>query len=88
MSDSKEIDYDKLDKTVLALLWQDCFKFRKADPHPRAYKSYNWDIMQRLHEQGYISDPCNKAKSVLLTEKGEKASRELFEEFFQTDDSA
>ena len=85
MNDSKEIDYNKLDKTVLALLWHGCFKFKKTDPHPCAYKSYDWDIMNRLHEQGYISDPQSKAKSVLLTEKGEEASRQLFEELFKTE---
>ena len=39
MSDSKKIDYDKLDKTVLALLWYGRFKLRKQDPNLRSYKA-------------------------------------------------
>jgi len=38
--------------------------------------------MNRLCEKGYILDPRNKTKSVVLTEKGLARSKELFEEFF------
>jgi Domain of unknown function (DUF6429) len=38
--------------------------------------------MDRLHAKGYISDPKSKAKSVLLSEEGERRSRELFELHF------
>lgn len=38
--------------------------------------------MNRLHEKGYISDPKGKARSVVLTEEGEKLSKELFSRFF------
>jgi len=38
--------------------------------------------MDRLHAKGYISDPQSKAKSVVLTEEGERRSRELFERHF------
>ena len=30
----------------------------------RAWKSFDWDAMTRLHAQGYISDPVSQAKSV------------------------
>jgi hypothetical protein len=36
----------------------------------------------RLHAEGYISDPKSKAKSVVLSEAGERLSRELFERHF------
>jgi hypothetical protein len=38
--------------------------------------------MDRLHSKGYISDPKSKAKSVVLSEEGEKRSRELFAKYF------
>jgi hypothetical protein len=38
--------------------------------------------MDRLHANGYISDPKSKAKSVVLSEEGERLSRELFEQHF------
>ena len=33
--------------------------------------------MDRLHEQGYITDPRNKYKSVCLTEEAEKVAGRL-----------
>jgi hypothetical protein len=38
--------------------------------------------MERLHLKGFISDPESKAKSVVLSEEGEKRSRELFAKHF------
>jgi hypothetical protein len=44
----------------------------------RAWKSFDWDAMDRLHEKGYISNPQSKAKSVVFTEEGlERAQRLL-----------
>jgi hypothetical protein len=38
--------------------------------------------MERLHSKGYISDPKSKAKSVVLSEEGEKRSKQLFVKHF------
>lgn len=72
------MDYDenKVDEMVLALL---CLT---PAGDGRAWKSHDWDAMDRLHKKGYISDPKSKAKSVVLTEEGERMSRELFERHF------
>jgi hypothetical protein len=71
-----EYNEDKIDEMTLALLWlglhDDC----------RVWKGFDWDAMDRLHAKGYISDPKGKAKSVVLTEEGERRSRELFERHF------
>jgi len=40
------------------------------------------DEMDRLHDKGYIGNPKTKAKSVTLTEKGERLSEELFKKHF------
>lgn len=74
-----EIDEDRVDEAVLALLHLTTFKDK---PHLRAWKGHNWDSLDRLHRKGYISDPATKAKSVLLTEEGAKRSRDLFEKDF------
>ena len=74
-----EIDEEKVDDTVLALLFLTTFKDK---PRLRAWKGHGWDVLDHLYEKGYISDPATKAKSVLLTEEGAKRSRELFEEYF------
>lgn len=78
---SMEYDKDKVDEVVLALLFLTSFKEGKHDP-VRAWKGHDWDALDRLHEKGYISDPKNKAKSVVLSEKGERLSEELFEKYF------
>lgn len=40
------------------------------------------DVMARLHEKGYISDPVGKAKSVAFTEHGLKESERLLSDLF------
>ena len=61
---------------VLALLWLTLAGGR------RAWKSHNWNALDRLHAKGYIFDPKSKAKSVALSEEGECLARELFERCF------
>jgi len=48
----------------------------------RAWKSFDWDAMDRLHAKGLISDPKSKSKSVVFTPEGLKRARELFERHF------
>jgi hypothetical protein len=74
-----EYDKDRVDEAVLALLylnfWNDGF-------FTRAWKSLDWDAMNRLYEKGYISDPKSKAKSVVVTKEGQAAAEELFFKHF------
>jgi hypothetical protein len=74
-----EIDEEKVDEAVLALLYLTTFKDK---PCWRAWKGHNWDSLDRLHQKGHISDPATKAKSVLLTEEGLQLSQVLFEKHF------
>ena len=71
-----DFNSDKVDKTVLALL------YLTLHDGARAWKSFDWDVMNRLHEKGYISNPVGKAKSVILTEEGLKESERLFKKLF------
>jgi Domain of unknown function (DUF6429) len=73
------IDQGKIEQTVLALLYQTSFDDKFG---LRAWKGYDWGVMNSLHEKGYISNPATKAKSVTLTEEGAKRSKELFEKLF------
>lgn len=71
-----EIDTDKIDDAVLALLWltlHDGF---------RAWKGFDWDALDRLHRKGLIEDPVNKAKSVVLTDEGLQRAEERFRALF------
>ncbi len=71
-----DYDQDKVDEMVLALL------LLTQTGDGRAWKGHDWVAMDRLHAKGYISDPKSKAKSVVLSEEGERLSRELFERHF------
>ena len=74
-----EIDDEKVDEITLALLYLTTFK----DKHGlRAWKSHDWDVLNRLHESGYIHDPVSKAKSVTLTAEGGERSKRMFEKHF------
>jgi len=74
-----EINEEKLDEVVLALLY---LNFHGDHGAVRAWKSFDWDAMDRLHKKGFISDPKSQAKSVLVTEEGQKVAQELFEKYF------
>lgn len=71
-----EIDENKIDETVLGLL------YLTLHDGARAWKSFDWDSMNRLHEKGFITDPVNKSKSVVLTEDGLQVSERLFKQLF------
>ena len=74
-----QFDQNKVDEATLALLW---LVMEKDKYGTRAWKGFDWDTMNRLHEKGFISNPIGKAKSVFVTEEGEKLARELFEKMF------
>jgi hypothetical protein len=74
-----EINEEKIDEVVLALLY---LNFHGDHGAVRAWKSFDWDAMDRLHKKGFISDPKSKAKSVLVTDEGQKVAKELFEKYF------
>jgi hypothetical protein len=75
-----EYDRDKVDETVLALMWLTAFDVDERGG--RAWKSHDWAVLDRLYQKGYISDPKSKAKSVVLSAEGLERSRELFEHHF------
>jgi Domain of unknown function (DUF6429) len=71
-----DIDMDRIDEAVLALLWLGLHDGR------RAWKTFDWDAMDRLHAKGLIHDPVGKAKSVVFTPEGLAHSEQLFQELF------
>ena len=71
-----ELDTQKIDETVLALL------YLGLHDGARAWKGFDWEAMNRLHEQGFITDPRGKAKSVIFTEEGFERAKRLLEELF------
>lgn len=72
-------DTDKVDEATLALMY--LVMWRDGD-WLRAWKSFEWATMNRLHQKGWIHDPKGKAKSVAMTDAGAKQAEELFEKLF------
>ena len=74
-------DEDKVDEFTLALLYLVTHE-REEGLGARAWKGFDWETLNRLHDKGYISNPVGKAKSIAMTEKGFLKSKELFERYF------
>jgi hypothetical protein len=73
-----ELDTDKIDDAVLALL---CLGRNGV----RAWKGFDWDTMDRLHQKGYISEPRVKAHSIVFTEEGLERAQDLLKKLFGRD---
>ena len=71
-----ELDTEKVDQAALALL------YLGLHDRYRAWKSFDWAAMARLHEKGYISDPVGTAKSVVFTDEGLRESARLLNTLF------
>ncbi|MDT8410443.1 MAG: DUF6429 family protein [Wenzhouxiangellaceae bacterium] len=72
-----DLEWNRIEDAALAIL------YLTLHDGNRVWKQIDWDITDRLHEQGMIADPRNKAKSLVLTpeglERAERKFRELFE---------
>jgi uncharacterized protein DUF6429 len=71
-----EVDDDKIDDAVLALL------LLGLHAHARVWKGHDWAVLDRLFRSGHITDPASKAKSVMLTELGLVEAPRLFKKLF------
>jgi hypothetical protein len=71
-----KLNDQKVDDTVLAVLWL------TLHDGGRAWKTLDWEAMDRLYQKGLISNPAAKAKSVEFTEEGlmkaELIARQIF----------
>ena len=77
-----EYDKDKVDEYTLALLF---LVMHDESAHgARAWKGFDWETMNRLHDKGFIGNPVSKTKSVVVTPEGRNRAKELFEKFFAT----
>jgi hypothetical protein len=48
----------------------------------RAWKGFDWQILDRLHEKGLISNPKNKYKSVSFSTEGLMAAKTAHKDLF------
>lgn len=71
-------DESKIEDAVLALLA--AFSFDGG----RAWKGFDFDVMDRLNTQGFIEDAASKNKSVWLTPQGLERGRKIAERLFSS----
>ncbi|WPN31119.1 DUF6429 family protein [Pseudomonas sp. P5_109] len=71
-----EYDDKLIEDAVLALLAT--FSFDSGN----AWKGFDFEVMNRLHEHGFISDPVNRKKSIWLTEEGLERGRRIAGQLF------
>lgn len=79
MSIPSDADREKLAEAALAILWLGAHGDGDAT---RVWKQVDWELTELLFERGWISDPKTKAKSVLLSEEGEKLAEKFFQDLF------
>ncbi len=70
------VDWDRIDEAVLAIL------LLGLHDGWLTWKGIDWEVPNRLHEKGLITDPKSKAKSVIFTEEGLRSAQQLFEKLF------
>jgi len=70
-----ELDNDKIDDAVLALLML-------GASGRRAWKGFDSTVLARLHERGFISDPNDRKPTLELTEEGLARAKEKRRQLF------
>lgn len=68
-----KLNRQKVEDAVLAVLWL------TLHDEGLAWKTIDWDTMDRLHQKGYFSNPAHRAKSVVFTEEGLAAAARVAE---------
>lgn len=72
-------DSAKIDDAVLGLLY---LNLHTTAVESRAWKGFDWDSLDRLHQRGLISSPRTTAKSVVLSAEGAAACKAACERLF------
>ncbi|MNP26702.1 hypothetical protein D3C76_1195680 [compost metagenome] len=69
-------DDQLIEDAVLALLAT--FSFNGGN----AWKGFDFEVLNKLHEQGFITKPWGKAKSVWLTAEGLDRGKQIADRLF------
>ncbi len=70
------LDHEKLAEAALGLL------SLTRHEEGRVWKALDWDLTNLLYHKGWICDPVSKAKSVVLTEEGERLAGQFLHKHF------
>lgn len=73
---TQEPDWDRVEDVALAVL-----SLTLHDGN-RVWKQISWDVTDRLHEKGLISNPRTKTKSIALSPEAIERAERVFQELF------
>lgn len=73
-------DSEMIAEVTIGLLY---LTFHGSEPAVRAWKDLDWDVLDLLHEKGWIGDPKGKARSVMVTKDGEAHAKLMFDKHFR-----
>ena len=73
---SADVDIDKRAEAALAIL------SLTLHDNGRVWKSLDWDLMDLLEEKGWVVEARSRAKSVVLTEDGERLAADFLRTHF------
>jgi hypothetical protein len=79
MADQTALDEDKLAEVALAIL---SLTAHKDSGVMRAWKGVDWNLLDSLHQRGWIENPVGKQKSVIFTQSGEELASEFLNRHF------
>jgi len=71
-----EYDDKLIEDAVLALL------AAFSSDEGNAWKGFDFEVMNRLHEQGFITNPVNRNKSIWLTTEGQERGLQIADRLF------
>jgi hypothetical protein len=72
----RDLDHQKLAESALAIL------SLTLHDNGRVWKGLDWDLLDLLHEKAWIVESRTSAKSVVLTEEGERLAAEFQRKYF------
>lgn len=75
-----EYDKDKVDEVTLALMY---LVMSRTPAGGRAWRGFDAQTLERLHQKGWIGDPAHKSLSIEVTDQGLKMAEEFFKKYFQ-----
>lgn len=78
---AQEPDWDRVEDVALAIL-----SLTLHDGN-RVWKQISWDVTDRLHEKGLISNPRTRTKSVSLSPEALERAERVFQSLFLPDGS-
>ena len=76
----ENIDTEKLAEAAFGMLWLTAHGGGREIT--RVWKGLDWDVLDLLYQKGWIGDPKSKARSVFVTEEGEKVAESLLQKHF------